>query len=78
MVFDRSGKMTGQFIVELTGTFANESRLILDETFRWNNGEQTSRIWTIDREQVSTITTHTGSAADVRGEGRRAQRGQQL
>jgi len=67
IVFDRAGKMTRQFIVEITGTCPNENRLLLDEKFHWNNGEQTSRIWTIDRGRAAA-TTYTGSAADVRGE----------
>jgi len=68
IVFDRSGKMTRQFMVEIAGTFPNENRLLLDEKFFWNSGEKSSRVWTIDREQVPAATTYTGTASDVRGE----------
>jgi hypothetical protein len=68
IVFNRAGKMTRQFIVEINGTFPNENRLLLDERFQWNNGEQTSRVWTIDRDKASVEPTYTGRAFDVRGE----------
>lgn len=35
IVFNRAGKMTRQFIVEINGTFPNENRLLLDERFQW-------------------------------------------
>lgn len=64
IVFDRSGKMSRQFIVEIKGTVEN-GRLTLDEQFDWSDGEQSTRVWTIDR---NTESTYSGTAADVRGQ----------
>ncbi|MBY5921775.1 DUF3833 domain-containing protein [Ferrimonas balearica] len=44
MVQDRSGNVTRRFTVEMTGTWqGNEG--VLDETFYWEDGEVSKRIW---------------------------------
>ena len=64
LVFDRSGRMTRQFIVAIDGTISSSGELTLDEAFRWNDGEKSTRIWTIQRD---TEGKYSGSAGDVVG-----------
>ncbi len=64
IVQDRSGKLLRQFVVDITGTMRDENTIILDEKFRWSDGERSTRVWTISR---STDGTYTGTADDVDG-----------
>lgn len=68
IVFDRAGRMNRQFIVEINGTVQDGKRLILDEQFVWNDGERSSRIWTIDLQDSAQVIAYSGTAADVRGQ----------
>jgi len=65
IVQERSGRLTRQFVVDITGTMDSAGNLILDEQFVWNDGEMTSRIWTISRQEGTRGLV--GEAADVIG-----------
>lgn len=67
MVFDRSGKLTRQFIVAIEGTVERGNKLTLHESFSWSDGERSTRTWTINREPEGGLN---GTAADIRGEAR--------
>jgi hypothetical protein len=60
---NRSGKVTRQFSAELNGKW-DGSRLTLDETFNWSDGEVQKRQW-----QINKIDEHNyeGTAGDVVG-----------
>lgn len=60
---DRFGSLRRQFVVDIQGTWDGEE-LILDERFRYSDGEQDRRVWTIKK-----IDDHRyeGRAADVIG-----------
>lgn len=65
MVQERGGRLTRQFVVDITGTTDPAGNLILDEQFVWNDGEKTSRVWTIRRQDGTSRLV--GQAADVIG-----------
>ena len=46
----RSGIVKRQFTAEMNGSFDGEN-LILDEDFRWNDGEKQHRRWTIKKNR---------------------------
>ncbi|SHH77651.1 DUF3833 domain-containing protein [Ferrimonas marina] len=46
MVQDRSGTVTRRFTVTMTGTWQDDTG-VLDETFYWDDGEESKRIWTL-------------------------------
>ena len=60
---NRSGKVTRQFNAPLNGKW-DGSKLILNEQFNWNDGENQNRQWTINK-----IDNHNyeGTASDVVG-----------
>ena len=60
---NRSGKVTRQFKAQLNGKW-DGSKLILNEQFNWNDGENQNRQWTINK-----IDNHNyeGTASDVVG-----------
>ena len=64
LVQERSGKVLKRFIVEIDGTFSGEKG-VLDERFKWSNGENEQRIWTL--KKISS-NKWSGSAEDVVGE----------
>ncbi len=67
MVQSRSGKLTRNFCAEITGTWqgsGSEKRGELDETFYFNDGEITHRLWTLTPAADGTFT---GTAGDVIG-----------
>lgn len=64
IVQDRSGKLLRQFVVAIDGTFTDENTIVLVEDFVWNDGEQSTRIWTIKKTDAQT---YVGTADDVVG-----------
>lgn len=64
IVQNRSGKLLRQFVVSITGTFTDENTIVLDEDFIWNDGEESTRIWTIKR---TAANQYEGRADDVVG-----------
>lgn len=64
IVQDRSGGLLRQFVVDITGTMQDENTIVLDERFRWSDGERSTRVWVISR---SSDGTYTGTADDVDG-----------
>ncbi len=65
IVQDRSGELLRQFIVDITGTKQDENTIVLNEKFRWSDGERSSRVWVIRK---SADGTYTGTADDVVGD----------
>ena len=63
---DRFGKVRRQFQVDIHGTVA-DGVLTLDESFRYDDGELASRVWTIRRDGPDG---YIGTAPDVIGEAR--------
>ena len=52
---DRSGRLKRRFTVETAGR-VDGSRLILDESFRFDDGEEMQRTWTLERGANGTFT----------------------
>lgn len=62
---DRFGKLRRQFLVDITGTWDEETKtLTLDERFQYKDGEKQTRIWTIKRTGEHD---YEGTADDVIG-----------
>jgi hypothetical protein len=65
LLLDRSGTVTRYFDVEIIGTWSPEKQtLVLDESFVFNDGEHSKRIWTITKHSPNH---YTGTASDVVG-----------
>ena len=62
-VQDRNGNLTKYFVVEIEGKVNNDT-LTLFENFTWDNGEQSTRTWSINRTGDHTFS---GTAEDVDG-----------
>lgn len=65
IVQDRSGRLTRQFVVDINGVIDAAGNLVLNEQFVWNDGEKSTRIWTISRHDDGNRLV--GRAADVIG-----------
>lgn len=63
-VQERDGTMIRRFVVEITGTVEGDT-LVLDEHFRYDDGEKQQRTWTIRRVAPGE---YRGTAGDVIGE----------
>jgi len=64
---DRFGQLKRQFRVHIDGR-TEQGRLILDENFLYDDGEQAQRIWTITASQTDDgVTIYQGRADDVNG-----------
>lgn len=63
MFEDRFGKVRRQFVVDIDGTWDGR-QLVLDEHFRYADGETDRRIWTITKIDDHT---YSGTADDVIG-----------
>ena len=76
---DRFGNLRRQFRVNLSGQL-DDSRLVLDEEFLYDDGERASRIWTIDRlgSAKDGTVSYSGRAADVKAAAHGAQVGNAL
>lgn len=61
---DRSGKVVKRFVVLIRGT-VRDGRLTLEEDFRYSDGTEERRVWTIERTGAGA---YRGTAADVVGE----------
>ncbi|ADN77178.1 conserved hypothetical protein [Ferrimonas balearica DSM 9799] len=61
MVQDRSGDVTRRFTVTMTGTWQGDTG-VLDETFYWDDGEVSKRVWTLTNLGNGE---YRGSADDV-------------
>jgi hypothetical protein len=64
MVSDRSGRVTRRFVVDLKGTW-NGNEGVLDEQFRFSDGETQRRVWRLTKLQDGR---YSGRADDVVGE----------
>ena len=64
IVEDRAGRVLRQFVVDIEGSINSAGQLVLEEDFRWSDGETSRRVWTIDREKDGS---YIGRAADVIG-----------
>lgn len=65
MVQDRGGEMIRQFVVDIKGDTSQENLLVLDEDFDWSDGEKSTRVWTIKKDEAGKLI---GTAGDVEGE----------
>ena len=63
MLQGRSGEVKRQFVADMKGNFDGQ-KLILDETFIWNDGEKQERRWIIKKVGDNT---YEGTAPDVDG-----------
>ena len=63
MVQDFSGKMTRRFTADIDASWNGETG-ILDELFYFDDGEQQTRVWTLNHEGNGK---YTGTAGDVVG-----------
>ena len=64
IVQDRKGTLLRQFVVDINGEVNDGGQLVLYEDFDWNDGEQSSRTWILDRQSEHLFT---GTAEDVVG-----------
>ena len=63
---DRFGNLRRQFRVEIQASQSGD-RLILEESFLYDDGEQDRRVWQIDRQIIDGRTHYSGRAADITG-----------
>jgi len=63
---DRFGNLRRQFRVEIQASQSGD-RLILDEKFLYDDGEQDVRIWQIDKQIMDGRAYYSGQAADITG-----------
>ena len=63
---DRFGNLRRRFRVEIQASQSGD-RLILDEKFLYDDGEQDSRIWQIDKQVMDGRAYYSGQAADITG-----------
>ena len=71
---DRFGKLRRQFTVDITGVVLGD-KLTLDEQFKYADGEQKRRVWTITKLAPNT---YEGRADDIVGVARGESRGNAL
>jgi hypothetical protein len=64
IVSDRSGRVTRRFVVDLKGTWTGNEG-VLDEQFRYSDGETQRRVWRLTKGPNGR---YTGRADDVVGE----------
>lgn len=64
IVSDRSGSVTRRFVVDLKGTWNGDDG-VLDEQFRYSDGESQRRVWRLTKGPNGR---YTGRADDVVGE----------
>lgn len=64
IVSDRSGRVTRRFVVDLKGTWNGDDG-VLDEQFRYSDGETQRRVWRLTKGPNGR---YTGRADDVVGE----------
>ena len=70
MVQDYTGQKTRHFCVKIDGSWVEKNGNLvgtIDETFYFNDGETSKRIWEITRHQHNGSTTYSGTAGDVEG-----------
>lgn len=70
MVQDYTGKKIRHFCVNIDGSWAEKNGNLvgtIDETFHFNDGEISKRIWEITRHQHNGKTSYTGTAGDIEG-----------
>lgn len=65
IVQDRKGTLLRHFVVDIKGRVTDQGQLILNEDFVWSDGEESTRIWVLDRHSTHTFT---GTADDVVGD----------
>lgn len=73
---DRSGAVKRQFVVDIVGSWDEDSRILtLDESFRYADGGEESRVW-----KIRKLGDHAyeGTAGDVIGKAEIKQFGQAL
>lgn len=63
---DRFGNLRRQFRVEIQASRSGD-RLILEENFLYDDGEQDRRIWQIDSQIIDGRTHYSGQAGDITG-----------
>ncbi|MGB1473035.1 MAG: DUF3833 family protein [Candidatus Puniceispirillaceae bacterium] len=63
---DRFGNLRRQFRVDIQASQSGD-RLILEENFLYDDGEQDKRIWQIDSRIIDGRTHYSGQAADITG-----------
>lgn len=64
IVTDRNGRLLQRFTVQMTGQWQGDTGT-LDERFRYDDGREERRVWTLTR---TADGRYTGRAADVVGE----------
>lgn len=62
IVQDRKGALLRQFVVDINGEVNGGGQLVLYEDFDWNDGEQSTRTWILDRQSDHL---YAGTAEDV-------------
>ena len=60
VVQQRSGKVLKRFVVEIDGKFSSEKG-VLDERFKWSNGEDEQRIWKLKKTSSSHINASSNT-----------------
>lgn len=64
IVQNRSGELIRQFVVSIDGAINDDGALVMNEAFSWSDGEESTRVWTITREDTGS---YAGTAGDVVG-----------
>jgi len=58
----RKGVLLRQFVVDIVGEVNGEGQLVLTEHFDWSDGENSTRVWVLAKQDAHNVT---GTAADV-------------
>lgn len=74
IVLDRKGEMKRRFRADIQGT-VTDTGMVLDERFTFDDGEESTRVWTLERQGPGRWT---GRADDVVGEAEGTLRGSVL
>lgn len=67
IVLDRNGKLTRRFSVDIDAQW-NGNHGTINEWFVFDDGEKSTRIWEIQKQQTENGIKYTGTANDVVGE----------
>ncbi|MCB0346966.1 MAG: DUF3833 family protein [Bdellovibrionales bacterium] len=68
LVFDRAGKLTREFRVEILGEWNGVDTLVLHESFKYSDGEESAKQWKVNVESdVESGRSYRGTMQDIVG-----------
>ncbi|MCB0343844.1 MAG: DUF3833 domain-containing protein [Bdellovibrionales bacterium] len=71
LVFDRSGKLVREFRVVIKGEWNGVDTLVLHESFKYSDGEESEKQWKIDAKSgADNVINYSGRMQDIVGSAR--------